>query len=395
MVHSPSLAVIYDVAALREQQFPVTRDTVYLNHAGISPLPRRTFQAMQDMNELLMLSPVKAFQKYQEREMIFLETLRGLINAASTNEIVGVQSTSLGLNLVAQAISWQAGQNIVLCDVEFPSNVYPWLRLQEQHGVEARTIPHSDGGLTVDALHKVVDDKTRMITVSAIQFFTGHRTDLTAVGEFCRERGIIFAVDAIQAAGHMPIDVQAMNISILSSGGQKSLMGPCGQGFLYVRSELAEQMMPTFVGPNAVDDFLHWLKYKLTPRPAAKRFAMGTFNVSGVIGLLESVTMLRELGVSAIDTYVTALADYTIERLKSAGYEVITPAVHGPIVTFRAAPTEPETVKLVEGLSARNVVTVMHWDQRNIPHIRVSLHCYNTVADIDRFFAILQEVKLS
>jgi cysteine desulfurase/selenocysteine lyase len=191
----------------------------------------------------------------------------------------------------------------------------------------------------------------------------------------------------------MPIDVQAMHIDILASGGQKSLMGPCGQGFLYVRHGLAEQMRPTFVGPNAVDDFLHWLQYKLTPLVGAGRFNMGTPNSSGIVGLLESVTMLRELGVPAIDAYVTALADYAIDQLKSHGYDVITPAAHGPIVTFRAADTDEATDALVKALNAQKIVVVKHWDKQNIAYVRASLHCYNNPSDIDRLVNALKEHK--
>jgi cysteine desulfurase/selenocysteine lyase len=391
---SPSIAVGYDVEALRQQQFPLTRDTAYLNHAGISPVPRRTYEALRVANECLMLDPSGSFQTYfQERLQAFSETMRALINAAKAVEIVGVQSTSFGLNLVAQALAWQRGQNVVLCDMEFPSNVYPWMRLQEQYGVEVRLVPSQDGGLTLDMLARAADTNTRLVAASAIQFFTGHRTDLTAVGAFCKERNILFVVDAIQAAGHMPIDVQAMHIDVLASGGQKSLMGPPGQGFLYVRRDLVEQMRPTFVGPNAVDDFLHWLKYKLTPLVGAGRFNMGTPNLSGIVGLLDSVTMLRELGLPAVDSYVTALADYAIDQLKSHGYDVITPAAHGPIVTFRAADTDKATDALVEALNAQKIVVVKHWDKQDIAYIRASLHCYNNPSDIDRLVNALKEHK--
>ncbi len=267
------------------------------------------------------------------------------------------------------------------------------MRLQEQYGVEVRFVSPQDGGLMLDALARTVDANTRLVAVSAVQFFTGHRTDLAAVGAFCAQRNILYSVDAIQAAGHMPIDVQAMNIHIVASGGQKSLMGPAGMGFLYVRRDVAAQMRPTFVSPNGVEDFLHWLKYDLTPLQGAARFNMGTHNLSGMVGLLESVTMLRELGISHIDRYVTALADYTIDRLRAEGYEVITPAVHGPIVTFRAAPTDEATTALVEALKARRIFVVKHWNRQDIAFIRVSLHCYNNTTDIDHLFTVLKELR--
>jgi len=390
-VSTPLIAVSYDVEALRREQFPITRDTVYLNHAGISPIPQRTFDVMQDANQRFLLNPAGDFMWFMERYEGFKDNMRGLINAVSKDEIVGIQSTSIALNLVAQAITWERGQNIVLCDIEFPSNVYPWMRLQEQYGVEMRLVPQDHGGLTVEALARAVDDKTRLVAVSAVQFFTGQRADLNALGAFCHERGILFAVDAIQSAGHIPADVQASHIDIFVAGGLKSLMGPSGEGFLYVRSELSEQMRPTFVGANAVEDYMHWLKYKLTPLPGAARFNLGTVNWTGMVGLNESVTMLRELGIPAIDSYTTALADYLIDQLKARGYSVVTPTAHGPIVTFRARPTDPETDALVNQLKEQRIFVVKHWDQHDVAHVRASLHCYNTVADVDRLLEALKE----
>src|SRR5450432_879714 len=207
--------------------------------------------------------------------------LRQLINAASIDEIVGLSSTSTALNIVAQSLPWQAGDNVVLVDGEFPSNVYPWMRLQDRQGVEVRLIPNQPG-MTLEALAPFVDARTRVVTASMVQFFSGHRTDLAAIGHFCREKGILFVVDGIQAVGHFPVDVQAMGIDIFASGGQKSLMGPPGIGFLYVRRDLADSMRPALIGANSVVDFMHWLKYDLTPLPGAARFALGTTNFGGV-----------------------------------------------------------------------------------------------------------------
>jgi selenocysteine lyase/cysteine desulfurase len=238
-----------------------------------------------------------------------------------------------------------------------------------------------------------IDANTRLVAVSAIQFLTGHRTDLKAIGALCRERGILHVVDAIQAAGHIPIDVQAMHIDVLSTGGQKSLMGPPGQGFLFIRRQLADQIEPTMISSISVEDYLHWLKYDLNFRPGAARFNQGTPGVANIVGLQESVTMLRELGLANIDAYVTSLADYLIERLKAEGCEVITPAAHGPIVTFRAAETDEATAALVKALAAQRIFVVKHWDKQDIAYIRASLHCYNNVADIDSLLNALKEAR--
>jgi selenocysteine lyase/cysteine desulfurase len=390
-VSRPTTAA-YDVQALREAEFPLTRDTVYMNHAGVSPLPRRSAEAMRQVVDQLFMDPGAAFgPAFFKTDHICRDSFRALINARSAEEIVTVQSTSLALNYVASAIPWAAGENVVLCDVEFPSNVYPWMKLAER-GVEARIIPARDGGLTPEAVADAVDAHTRVVTVSAFQFLTGHRSDLAALGALCRDRNILFVVDAIQAAGHMAIDVQGMNIAALATGGQKSRLGPPGQGFLYVRGDLIPDLTPAFISCASVVDFMHWLEYKLTLLPHAGRFTTGTPNIVGTSGLLASLSLLHELGVANIDAYTTALAQYAIENLRECGYEVITPAAHGPIVTFRAAPDDATTTALVHGLAARRFFAVKHWDRQGTAYIRISLHGYNTPDEIDRFLEALKEV---
>lgn len=384
----------YDVATLRRDEFPLTADTVYLNHAGISPLPRRTALAMHDATDRLMQNPMLGFGWFMELEQALHKNIQQLINAAKSEEIVGVQSTSLGMNLVAQSMQWQAGDNIILCDVEFPSNAYPWMRLAEQYGVDVRLIPAKNGGLSVEDVSARIDGKTRLVAASAVQFLSGHRTDLAGLGKLCADHGVIFAVDAIQSAGHMPIDVQAMHIGVLCAGGQKSLLAPPGLGFLYVRHDLAEQMRPTFVGPNATVDFLHWLKYDMTPLPASARFVMGTANVVGAAGLNASLGLLLELGVAHIDAYVTALVSYAMARLMDRDYQILTPNSHAGILTFRAAESDAQTDVLVKALAERKIYVVKHWDAPKNAYLRASFHCYNNLEDVDRLLAALEEIKL-
>jgi selenocysteine lyase/cysteine desulfurase len=301
-------------------------------------------------------------------------------------------TTSAGLNAVAQAIAWQPGDNVLFCDVEFPANAYPWLSLARD-GVEARLVPATDGGLTLAALEPYVDDRTRVIAASAIQFFTGHRTDLTAVGRFCQERGILFVVDAIQAIGHMAIDVQAMHIDVLACGGQKSLLALPGQGFLYVRQAVAEQLRPRFIGSNATVDYLHWLKYDTTPAVAAQRFMSGTLNIPGIVAVVESLGLIRELGVENIDRHTRALSDRATAVLTHLGYRVLSPQpAQGPIVTFAVDLSSEEADALVAALARQHVALVKHLDKEGNAYLRLSFHCYNTFEEIERFGEILEEM---
>ncbi|MBX3056660.1 MAG: aminotransferase class V-fold PLP-dependent enzyme [Anaerolineae bacterium] len=384
---------MYNVEQLRADEFPGSREALYFNHAGISPLPARTQARVKWAIDEFARQPGRF---WMEHGLPYAERLRQemavFLNAASPREIVPSATTSAGLNAVAQAMAWQPGDNVVFCDVEFPSNVYPWMSLARE-GVESRLVPSADGGLTLAALQPYVDDRTRVIAASAIQFFTGHRTDLTAVGRFCQERGILFVVDAIQAIGHMPIDVQAMHIDVLACGGQKSLLALPGQGFLYVRQEIAEQLQPRAIGSNATVDYLHWLKYDLTPLPAAQRFMSGTPNMPGIIAIVESLGLLRELGVEHIDRHTRALSERATAVLTNLGYRVISPQpAHGPIVTFAVNRSSAEADTLVAALADRDVILVKHLDREGNTYLRVSFHCYNTLVEIEQFGGIMQEI---
>lgn len=385
----------YDLDAVR-QSFPIAQHLTYLNHASISPIPLVTQQAMDAVTARLVSDPQSLFVPSPDDPIgdlfgRFPAVIADLINAAHPSEIVGLTSTSMGINAVAQAIQWQAGDNVVLSGVEFPSNAYPWMAL-ERRGVAYRLAPAEIGGASLAALEPLVDDHTRVIAVSAVQFFTGHRADLAQLGAFCRARGIILAVDAIQAIGHMPFDVQAQQIDILAAGGQKSLMAPPGQGFLYVRQELAEQMIPNWIGPNAVEGWEHWLHYDMTPREGATRFMMGTPNMPGMAGVIASIGFLRDLGLSAIDAWTRHLSAIAIDDLTARGYTVITPpdsSHYGPIVTFRINGTDQAAAnaradELLGRLNAAGVRLTKHLDAAGAPHLRIATHCYNTEDDVRR-----------
>ena len=379
---------MYDIHALRQNEFPHSREIAYLNHAGIAPLPQRSKRAIQAAVEALSGDPSDYFGKTAFPALAALQTgLARLVNAAPS-EIVHITSTSAALNAVAQAIVWQPGDRVLFCDVEFPSNAYPWLSLARD-GVESCVVPADNGGLTLRAVEQHADARTRVVAASAVQFFTGHRTDLAAIGRFCRERGILFVVDAIQSIGHMPFDVQAMNIDVLATGGQKSLLGLPGVGFMAVRDEVAEAMRPRLIHSNATVNWLHWLAYDLTPLPGAERFMSGTPNVAGMIGLGPSLALLEELGVAHIDAHTMTLSRYAIEQLTALGLEVITPGdALGPIVTFRSPVEAAATEQVVQQLAAERVIVVKHLDAAGVAYIRLSFRGYNVPEEVDRFIAV-------
>lgn len=377
---------MYDLDSLRHDEFPFSAELTYLNHAGISPLPQRTKRRVQWAIDMLSNDPNDFFGNHALPTFVAVqEMLSRYLNAQSAADIVFSTSTSAALNAVAQAIDWREGDNIIFCDQEFPSNAYPWMSLARD-GVEARCVPTDNGGLTLRQVEAFADERTRAVAASAIQFFSGHRTDLDSIGRFCRERDILFIVDAIQAMGHMKFDVQAMNIDVLATGGMKSLLALPGIGFIYVRESVAEAMRPRLVHGNATVDYLHWLAYDMTPLPGAARLASGTPNVPGIFALGASLELINELGPENIDAHTTGLARNTIDALNREGYQVITPIdALGPIVTFRSPYDSATTDRLIQHLAAQRIVVCKHLDAAATPYVRVSFHGYNTAAEVDRF----------
>jgi len=372
-----------DIEALREI-FPVTQSKAYLNHAAIAPLSEPVRTAMEGY--LADRATCRSLDKYQALTEDLRETLAELINATPA-EIGLVQNTSEGLNTIANSLPLQAGSNVVFCDMEFPSNVYPWMNL-ERRGIEARCIPHDAGGLTVDSLESHADGQTRVVTVSSVQFLTGFRTDLAALGTWCREHGAYFVVDGIQSLGVLPMDVQRFHIDFLSCGGPKWLMGPAGQGFIYCRQELLDHLTPPFAGCMSVAGWEDWRDYNLTFLPTAARFELGCANTIGQVGLLAAVRLLLRTGIETIERRVLHLTNLLVEDLEKHGYEVISDrksARRSSIVSFSI----PGSVESAFDRLTESGIVVSKREQ----YIRVSPHCYNTEEEILRLCKTLGHAK--
>lgn len=382
----------YDLQTIRKQ-FAVTEAGItYLNHAGMTPLPAPVKAAMEQAIDAMTRHGSGAYEQVMRPLFDSLRANLGTLVNASPDEIALIPNTSTGLNLIVQSLPFSPGDNVILCDVEFPANVYPWLNAARRKDVKARLIPADEGGMTVDALDAARDAHTQAVAVSAVQFFTGHRSALKELGAYCAEHGIWLIVDAIQAAGIIPLDMQAMGIHAIVAGGQKALCGPPGQGFMAVQPDLLEQMDPVFVGAISVDGWEHWLDYDMSPRPGMARFEMGTFSIAEMAGLNAAVQMLLDLGVEHIAEWVTHLSSIAIDDLTHRGFDVVTPRApsqHAHIVTF-AWPGDPESA--VDGLAERGIVMLAHEDSRGNPYLRLSSHCYNTDGEIRNVGEAVEEL---
>jgi cysteine desulfurase/selenocysteine lyase len=380
VVQSGSPARYPDIEALRAV-FPVTEHCTYLNHAAVAPLSNSVRAAM---SKFITDSGVIFGRecRYEHLSNDLRAVLAWLINAAP-EEIAFVQNTGSGLNIVANALPLQEGDNVIFCDMEFPTNVYPWVNLRRK-GVEERCIPNDRGGLTVDALEKYADACTRVVAVSSVEFLTGFKSDLQALGTWCKEHETYFVVDAIQSLGAAPLDIRACHIDFLACGGPKWLMGPPGIGFVYCRHDLLDELTPPFAGSLSVVGWEDWRNYDCTFLPDARRFEIGTENLVGQVGLLAAVRLLMEVSIPAIERWTLHLTDLLIEDLQQRGYAIASNLARrrrSAIVSFSVPGDVDEAFQKLA--DAKVVVS------KREQYIRVSPHGYNTEDEIARVGQVL------
>ncbi|MCX8071344.1 MAG: aminotransferase class V-fold PLP-dependent enzyme [Candidatus Binatia bacterium] len=304
---------------------------------------------------------------------------------AQTDEIAFVKNTSEGLSLVASGFPWQAGDNVIAVDQEYPSNIYPWFALRAR-GVETRLVARRNGLVSPDDVVAVADRRTRLLSVSFVDWLTGARNDLAALGQLCRERGWLFCVDGIQGVGAVPLQVESLGIDCLAVGGHKWLLAPEGCGFLYVSRRVIDRLDSVLHGWKSVYDENKFLPYHFEPRRDALKFEPGSPPHMGIHALGSAVELLLEVGREEVWRRIRAVTDRLVDGLHPLGAEILSPLgehQRSGIIVFRLPGRSSEG--LTQRLDKRGFIVRV----RN-GGIRVAPHFYNTTNDIDRFLEALQ-----
>lgn len=372
-----------DVQRLRAQEFPVTETWRFFNHAATSPLSRRAAAAMEkQIHEQLTLGSVGNDIWTPEREQTRALVAR-FINA-DPSEIAFIRNTAEGISFVANGLRWRAGDNVVATNAEYPANIYPWLNLAEQ-GVLVKLAQEKDGRIFLEDLDKAIDTRTRVVAISFVEFSSGFMNDLVALGQLCRERGVLYVVDVIQGLGGFPVDVQQAQIDVLACGGQKWLLGPRGCGIFYCSRQAMEHIRVTVVGASSVIDEENYLDYNLTFKPDASRFEYGTHNTVGIAGLRGAIELFLEVGPENVARRILTLTDHFCERVTDKGYTLFSsrrPGEKSGIVSFYKKGLE--SVQIAAQLQQRRFVLSVR-DGR----LRLSPHFYNTIEEIDALLEAL------
>lgn len=359
--------------------FPVTQRVAYLNHAAVSPPPVSTIRAIEaqlkDVHENGSAN-FRSWLSVKERARELLAKLLG----ARPEQVAFVRNTSDALSTVANGLNWRAGDNIVTFRREFPSNIYPWLRIRDVFGVEVRMCDERDGRIEFSDLESLIDQNTRIVAISHVQYASGFRMDLKRLGQLARRHDALLVVDVIQALGVVPIDVEAEYIDVAAGAGHKWLLTPEGVGHLYLSDRARDRIQPTLVGwvsvPNP-DDFLN---FDQGWNRGALAWETGTAPISLIHGFKASLELLNGLGVEKIANYLEELTDYLCERLAGRPYDIVSsrePGEKSQIVCIRHK-GGLSAMALYAQLMERRIVTAPRNDR-----LRISPHLYNTSQEID------------
>ncbi len=300
-------------------QFPVTRNLIYLNHAAVAPLCRPAAEAMRALTDDACLYGSLHYDRWLESYDGLRRSAARLINA-SPHEIAIVKNTSEGIATVALGLDWRPGDRVIAFREEFPSNYYPWLRL-ETRGVQITWLSIYD---PLEAIAAAIPG-ARLLAISFVNYLSGFRVDLDAIGKLCHEHNCFFLVDAIQGLGALPLDVEASHIDALAADGHKWMLGPEGNGVLYIRRKWLDAIEPSEFGWTNPANYADYASRDMTLRPDAGRYECGTLNTVSCFGLRAALDFLLEVGIGNISAAVMRLAGQLEAGARQKGYEVMVP----------------------------------------------------------------------
>ncbi len=374
---------------MKHPEFPLTDELIYFNHAAVAPWPKRTGAAVIKFAEQNTRYGSRFYPDWLNKEAELRRQLQTLLNAPSADDIALVKNTSEALSFVAFGLTWQPGDNIVSSNEEFPSNRLPWESLADQ-GVEFRQadLQCVDSGADTpeDALFALVDSNTRLLTISSIQFASGLRMDLERIGEFCKRRGILFCIDAIQSLGAVQFDVQAYKADFVMADGHKWMFGPEGLGVFYTTPEARDKLKLTQYGWHMMKDTHNYENKPWEVHPTARRFECGSPNMLGIHAFSASLSLLLETGMDAVESMVIEKSDYLKDAIDKNRHLVLLSKrqtrLKSGIVTFKHRTVSNEV--LFQYLQENGVVCALRGGG-----IRFSPHFYNTFEEINRALELI------
>lgn len=308
-----------DISKIRAD-FPTTSVCTYLSNCSESPMPLQVADAIMRQGIMAKMMKDTPSDGFSIIEGARIEAAK--IIGAEASEICFARGTTEAINILVTMIPWKATDNVILNDLEFPSNVFPFQRQQKIHGFEIRTVKNRDGRILVDDIIDQMDENTRMVALSSVVMANGYQVDLERLGRETRKRGILLEVDGIQSLGSRKIDVKKMNIDLLCAGGHKFLLGPSGTAVIYIREDLITKYEPMYMGPWQQEELLDFTYHQYQLCSTIRRFEFGGHpNELGMPGLAAAFRYLNRIGIDAIEERCGHLVQVVVDNLHKYGLD--------------------------------------------------------------------------
>ncbi len=369
------------LSTLRTQEFgPVTERGVYLNHAGVGPAPARVVRAVQEAVALTAEDPLGFFMQHFSPICDSARARLGRLMGVNSEHLAFVKNTGHGLSLIADGLKLEPGDNVVSVDCEYPSVVYPWYA-QADRGIETRLVtPKADGSFTPEDLAAKMDRRTKVVTLSWVQFGTGFRADLKAFADMAHAHEALFIADVIQGLCALPLDLEAAGVDMAVSGVHKWQLAPSGSGALYVAPHALDRLRLVNMGAGAVVDVMKFDPLDFNIKPGVQRYEEGTPNSLGMVGLDASLSLIEEACIDTVGKQILSLSAYAANQLDKRGYEVTSPrddAARSGLVMFQHPAHANDDV--LKALTDAGVTAAVRGGR-----VRFAPHFYNTTEEIDR-----------
>ena len=370
-----------------DREFPVRKNLVYFNHAAVAPLPRRVSDAITAHVQNIRDRGAADWRKWYTTIDATRQRVAAFLGARAS-EIAFLPSTSWALNVVARSFDWKSGDNVVGDDIEFPSNSYPW-QLLEKAGVAYRVAESREGRVTVDDIAENVDARTRVVAVSWVAFHNGYVYPIEEIGELCRERGILFVVDAIQGLGALPLDVSETAIDVLAADSHKWLLGQEACTILYVSEGARERLLPLFGGwwnTRADESGSGFLDQRMSFHVGARRYEPGSLPTAQIAGLGAAIGILEEIGLETIRSRILETNEALRLGLHARGWKITSPE---PLASGILAATPPagDPKSIAKALEARGIIVAPREGA-----VRFSPHFYNDRSEVERILDAVENL---
>ncbi len=364
---------------MSQPPFALSPEICYLNHAAVAPWPQAACEAVSRFAAENAQLGAKHYDRWLATENTLRARLARLIRAPSTDDIALLKSTSEGLSVIAYGIRWRRGDKVVIPAQEFPSNRVVWESLA-QFGVTTRLVDLNAATDPEQALIDACDRRTRLLSISSVQYANGFRLKPAPLGDFCRRRDILFCIDAIQSLGALSFDIRQANADFVVADGHKWMLGPEGLALFYSHPAARARLRLTQYGWHMLAEAGNFDSPEWKITDTARRFECGSPNMLGITALNASLAVLEEQGLETVESRILQLSGYLIDRIRQADrLELLSdpaPGRRSGIVSFRHRDLDTQSV--YRTLTKNNVICAVRGGG-----IRISPHFYNTRTQLD------------